>query len=98
MDDACVETSRRGVLVSTAATATLPASGVAHTQALPKAPVSMDGKVSLVANGKPDKLHPMQAAVTAQAFSGSRPTQDNAFKGPLATRTLAAMIAEGQAA
>jgi len=38
------------------------------------------------------------AAVTARAFSGAKPTHDNAFKVPLATRTLAALIAEGKAA
>jgi xanthine dehydrogenase YagS FAD-binding subunit len=35
-------------------------------------------------------------AVTAQVFAGARPTHDNAFKLPLATRALASIIAEGQ--
>lgn len=38
------------------------------------------------------------AAVTAKAFANARPTQDNAFKIPLATRALAATIAEGKSA
>ncbi|WP_341210908.1 xanthine dehydrogenase family protein subunit M [Sphingomonas paucimobilis] len=38
------------------------------------------------------------AAVTARAFANARPTEDNAFKIPLATRALAATIAEGKAA
>jgi xanthine dehydrogenase YagS FAD-binding subunit len=36
------------------------------------------------------------AAVTALAFAGGRPTHDNAFKLPLATRALASIIAEGR--
>ncbi len=38
------------------------------------------------------------AAVTAKAFADARPTDDNAFKIPLATRALAATIAEGRSA
>jgi xanthine dehydrogenase YagS FAD-binding subunit len=38
------------------------------------------------------------AAVTAKAFANARPTDDNAFKIPLATRALAATIAEGKSA
>jgi xanthine dehydrogenase YagS FAD-binding subunit len=38
------------------------------------------------------------AAVTAKAFADARPTDDNAFKIPLATRALAATIAEGKSA
>jgi xanthine dehydrogenase YagS FAD-binding subunit len=38
------------------------------------------------------------AAVTAKAFADARPTEDNAFKIPLATRALAATIAEGKSA
>ena len=37
-------------------------------------------------------------AVTAKAFADARPTDDNAFKLPLATRALAAIIAEGRSA
>ena len=37
-------------------------------------------------------------AVTAKAFANARPTEDNAFKIPLATRALAATIAEGKSA
>ena len=37
------------------------------------------------------------AAVTARAFQGAAPTQDNAFKLPLATRALAAAIAQAKA-
>ncbi|MFD1787598.1 FAD binding domain-containing protein [Sphingomonas floccifaciens] len=36
-------------------------------------------------------------AVAAQVFAGARPTEDNAFKVPLAERTLAAAIAEARA-
>ncbi|WP_267387085.1 xanthine dehydrogenase family protein subunit M [Sphingomonas sp. GC_Shp_3] len=36
------------------------------------------------------------AAVTARAFQGATPTQDNKFKLPLATRALASVIAESQ--
>lgn len=36
------------------------------------------------------------AAVTTEAFANARPTDDNAFKIPLATRALAATIAEGK--
>jgi len=38
------------------------------------------------------------AAVTARAFADARPTDDNAFKLLLATRALAATIAEGRSA
>jgi xanthine dehydrogenase YagS FAD-binding subunit len=38
------------------------------------------------------------AAVTAKAFANARPTEDNTFKIPLATRALAATIAEGKSA
>jgi xanthine dehydrogenase YagS FAD-binding subunit len=38
------------------------------------------------------------AAVTARAFANARPTENNAFKIPLATRALAATIAEGKSA
>lgn len=38
------------------------------------------------------------AAVTTKAFANARPTDDNAFKIPLATRALAATIAEGKSA
>ncbi len=38
------------------------------------------------------------AAVTTRAFANARPTEDNAFKIPLATRALAATIAEGKSA
>ncbi len=38
------------------------------------------------------------AAVMAKAFANARPTEDNAFKIPLATRALAATIAEGKSA
>ncbi|WP_312217934.1 FAD binding domain-containing protein [Sphingobium yanoikuyae] len=38
------------------------------------------------------------AAVTTKAFANARPTDDNAFKIPLATRALAATIAEGRSA
>ena len=38
------------------------------------------------------------AAVTAKAFANARRTEDNAFKIPLATRALAATIAEGKSA
>lgn len=38
------------------------------------------------------------AAVTARAFADARPTDDNACKLPLATRTLAATIVEGRSA
>ena len=38
------------------------------------------------------------AAVVAQAFAGARPTHDNAFKLPLATRTLAAALAPARTA
>lgn len=38
------------------------------------------------------------AAVTARAFANARPTEENAFKIPLATRALAATIAEGKSA
>ncbi len=37
------------------------------------------------------------AAVTARAFQGATPTPDNAFKLPLATRALAAVIAQAKA-
>jgi xanthine dehydrogenase YagS FAD-binding subunit len=37
------------------------------------------------------------AAVTARAFQGATPTKDNAFKLPLATRALAAVIAQAKA-
>ena len=37
------------------------------------------------------------AAVTARAFQGATPTDDNAFKLPLATRALAAVLAEAKA-
>lgn len=37
------------------------------------------------------------AAVTARAFQGATPTKDNAFKLPLATRALAAIIAQAKA-
>ena len=37
------------------------------------------------------------AAVTARAFEGATPTKDNAFKLPLATRALAAVIAQAKA-
>ncbi len=37
------------------------------------------------------------AAVTARAFQGATPTADNAFKVPLATRALAAVLAEAKA-
>jgi xanthine dehydrogenase YagS FAD-binding subunit len=36
------------------------------------------------------------AAVTGRAFQGATPTKDNAFKLPLATRALAAVIAESK--
>ena len=36
------------------------------------------------------------AAVTARAFQGATPTQDNAFKLPLATRALAFVLAEAK--
>jgi len=36
------------------------------------------------------------AAVTARAFQGATPTQDNAFKLPLATRALASVIAQSK--
>jgi xanthine dehydrogenase YagS FAD-binding subunit len=36
-------------------------------------------------------------AVTARAFQGATPTKDNAFKLPLATRALAAVIAQAKA-
>jgi len=36
------------------------------------------------------------AAVTTRAFQGATPTPDNAFKLPLATRTLAAVIADAK--
>ncbi|CAN5693839.1 aldehyde oxidoreductase FAD-binding subunit PaoB [soil metagenome] len=36
-------------------------------------------------------------AVTSQVFAGARPTPDNSFKIPLATRTLAGVIAEARA-
>jgi xanthine dehydrogenase YagS FAD-binding subunit len=38
------------------------------------------------------------AAVTARTFSGAQPTAENTFKLPLATRALAACIAEAKAA
>jgi xanthine dehydrogenase YagS FAD-binding subunit len=38
------------------------------------------------------------AAVTAHAFQGARPTRDNAFKLPLATRALASVIAQAKGA
>jgi xanthine dehydrogenase YagS FAD-binding subunit len=38
------------------------------------------------------------AAVTTRAFANARPTEENAFKIPLATRALAATIAEGTSA
>lgn len=38
------------------------------------------------------------AAVTKRVFADARPTHDNAFKLPLATRALAAIIAEGRPA
>jgi len=38
------------------------------------------------------------AAVMAKAFADARPTDDNAYKIPLATRALAATIAEGKSA
>ena len=38
------------------------------------------------------------AAVTSRVFSGAKPTPENAFKVTLATRTLAAVMAEGKAA
>lgn len=45
-----------------------------------------------------DRLLPQgAAAVTARAFQGATPTQDNAFKLPLATRALAAVIAQAKA-
>ncbi|GGB70110.1 FAD binding domain-containing protein [Blastomonas aquatica] len=37
------------------------------------------------------------AAVTERAFQGATPTKDNAFKLPLATRALAAVLAEAKA-
>jgi xanthine dehydrogenase YagS FAD-binding subunit len=37
------------------------------------------------------------AAVTARAFKGATPTNDNAFKLPLATRALASIIAQAKA-
>ena len=37
------------------------------------------------------------AAVTARAFQGATPTEDNAFKLPLATRALASVIAQAKA-
>ncbi|WP_419814148.1 FAD binding domain-containing protein [Glacieibacterium sp.] len=37
------------------------------------------------------------AAVTEKAFTGATPTRDNAFKLPLATRALAAVIAQAKA-
>ena len=37
------------------------------------------------------------AAVTARAFQGATPTEDNAFKLPLATRALASVIAQSKA-
>ena len=37
------------------------------------------------------------ATVTARAFDGATPTKDNAFKLPLATRALAAIIAQAKA-
>ena len=37
------------------------------------------------------------AAVTRLAFAGAKPTRDNAYKLPLATRTLAAAIADAKA-
>ncbi len=37
------------------------------------------------------------AAVAAQAFAGARPTADNAFKLPLAERTLASVLAQAKA-
>ena len=37
------------------------------------------------------------AAVTARAFQGATPTEDNRFKLPLATRALAAVIAQAKA-
>ena len=37
------------------------------------------------------------AAVTARAFQGATPTQDNAFKLPLATRALTAVIVQARA-
>ncbi len=38
------------------------------------------------------------AAVVAQAFAGAKPTRDNAFKLPLATRTLAAALTPARTA
>ena len=38
------------------------------------------------------------AAVTARAFEGAKPTHDNAFKLPLATRALASVIAQSREA
>ena len=38
------------------------------------------------------------AAVTEQVFAGAKPTADNAFKLPLATRTLSSCIAEAKSA
>ena len=35
-------------------------------------------------------------AVTAQMFAGAQPTQENAFKLPLAERTLAAVLAQAR--
>ena len=37
------------------------------------------------------------AAVTARAFRGATPTEDNGFKLPLATRALASVIAQAKA-
>ena len=34
------------------------------------------------------------SAMSKAVFAGARPTDDNAFKIPLATRTLAAVLAE----
>ena len=52
MNDDQFEISRRGVLVSSAATATLAAAGVSEAQPLPRTPAPADREVSFVVNGK----------------------------------------------
>ena len=56
MNDDQFEISRRGVLVSSAATVTLVATGVSEAQPMPKVPAPADLKVSFVVNGKRQAL------------------------------------------
>ena len=61
---------------------------------LPRKPVRIDPRVSWFGQVR-TALSPM-AGVTDRAFRDARPTAGNAFKLPLATRTLAYVLAQAK--